>query len=90
MASWKHHFAESFLLSCVLALALFFLASQSVTNIWTQLAFLAPYLGAALLSDNIHSPNLWLIGLLLVIQFNLIVFLMGWTIGRYRNRSPKT
>ena len=73
----------------VLTLALLLIASQSDVNDWVQPAFYVPYMGAALLSGNVHSPAVWLIGTLLVIQCCLIVLLAGWVLGRYRIRSSK-
>jgi len=89
MRSWKRRFFEPLLLGSALALALFLIASQTMANDWVQPAFYIPYLGAALLSGNVHSLASWLIGALLVLQCYLVVLFAGWVLGRYRSRSSK-
>jgi hypothetical protein len=89
MTNWKLRLAEPLLLGAALALALFLVASQTAANDWVQPAFVVPFLGAALLSGNMHSPASWLIGALLVLQCYLVVLFAGWVLGRYRSRSPK-
>lgn len=88
MKNWKRGLTESLLLGSALALVLIFSARQGAAD-WIWPAFVVPFQGAALLSGNGHEPPPWLYHTVLFLQCFLVVLILGWLVGRYRNRPSK-
>jgi hypothetical protein len=91
MRNWKRPLAESLLIGSVLALAVIFIARQQIFALlnWMGPAFYLPFQGSALLTGNSQEPAAWLFHAILFLQFYLAVFLVGWIVGRYRERPSK-
>jgi hypothetical protein len=91
MKNWKRPLAEPLLLGSVLALGVVLIARQQIFVLldWIGPVFYLPFQGSALLSSNPQEPAPWLFHSILFLQFYLAVFLVGWLVGRYRERPPK-
>ena len=71
-----------------LALLAFLAGLVQSLNDFVQPAFVAPYLGATLMSGNPHSINSVAFGSLLVLEFYLVVVVFSWLAGHFRSESP--
>jgi hypothetical protein len=91
MQIWKRPLTESLLIGSVLALAIIFIAQRQIFPLldWIGPVFYLPAHGASILSGNSQEPPPWLFHTVLVIQCILLVFIVGWLLGRYRSRPAK-
>lgn len=88
MKKWKRALIESLLIGTLLGLAVIFIATQQMHSVLELIrpVFYIPAQGSMLLSGDSYELFNWLYHTILILQFCLATFVVGWLLGRYRTR----
>lgn len=88
MKKLKRALVESLLVGTFLGLAVIFIARQQLHAVLELIrpVFYLPAQGSMLLSGDSYELSNWLYHTILILQFCLATFVVGWLVGRYRTR----
>ncbi|GAB2652858.1 hypothetical protein [Arenimonas aestuarii] len=90
MKNWKRPLIESLIIGSLIGLAVIFIARLQMEAVleWILPVFYIPAHVSTLLSGDSYELSNWLYHIILILQFCLAAFVVGWLVGRYR--TPPT